>query len=675
MIKVFICLLLIGPFLCRAQDPVDQTRRQLELGQGNIENPTSLELTSEQLGVLLANPIKINFANSDDLATLGILDIFQISNLIQYREETGPIFTPYELMVVKGFDRELIEYLLPLLDFSTKTGIPGFKWRDLRRTRHELVLRYSQTLQKRAGFRSLVKDPYIGMPFNSYLRYRGRMSDLIQIGIAAQNDAGEPLGGQHNPFLADHFSGFISLTNYGPVEQFILGDYHVSYGQGLGFWTGGGFSASGNFSSVKRYSQGAKPYAGSEENRYLRGSALKLAIGNNLRMELFFSSKKIDARLEIDTNGSNSTNTGSLITTGLHRTQSEIASKNTNRLSIYGGRLGWRKGQFSAKVFMVNHQWEKSIPVATNYYNRHRFAGSSLRTYGLELHYFWRRYNLFTELAMDQSGSSALTTGLETLLADGFKLGAGFRKFGLRYQGFYTSPTAVRGSSGETGIYLGLDWEIGGHCRLSLSIDKYQYAWISYRLDAPAEASSSIINLDFPINRYLKLNLNGRIRQDALNHHDNRPLNTIISRRRHNLRVDMRYQVNPASWFSWRVEKTWVKTSSASEGLMIYQDFGRQIASANLDLVLRTALIDVPDFQARIYAYESDLLYRFAIPAYFGKAFRAYLRAKWRLAERLNVEGKAALTKFFDRNQISSGLQAIDGSIVSDVSLQLRLKF
>jgi hypothetical protein len=660
--------------LCSAQDPSEQARMQLELAQGNSENPYSLELNSEEMGILIVNPIKINFADADDLARLGVLDIFQISNLILYREKTGPIFTPYELMVVKGFDMELIEYLIPLLDFSTKPAIPGISWSDLRRSRHELVLRYSQTIQERVGFRSNTKDAYLGLPFGSYLRYRGQIKDMIHLGMAVQNDPGEPLGGRHNPALADHFSGFVSLTNYGPVEQFILGDYHVSYGQGIGFWTGGGFSGTGNFSRLKRYSQGARPYAGAEENRYLRGSALKVAIGNNLRVEAFISSKRIDARSETDTNGNITSNTGNLINTGLHRTESEIANKNVNRHSIYGGRLGWRIGQFAAKLYMVHHLWEKRIPPATDYYNRHRFSGLSLRNYGLELHYFRGQYNLFTELAMDHSGSSAFCAGLEALLADGFKLGAGFRNFGLRYQSFYTSPPAVRGTSGETGIYLGLDWEIAARCKLSLSIDRYQYTWISYRLDAPSEATNSMISVEFPISRILMLNLSGRIRQDVLNHPDEHRLNTIIHRRRYNLRWDLRYQVNQVCWFSWRVEKTWVQTRHATEGFMIYQDFGRQIAPANLDLVIRLAVVDVPDFQARIYAYESDLLYRFAIPAYFGKAFRTYVRAKWRIAERVSLEGKAALTKFFDRNQISSGLQAIEGSIVSDLSLQLRLK-
>lgn len=668
-------LVVVYPLFCLAQDPQDRMRMQLELNQGNNENMAVLELTGEQLALLSANPVKLNFADADELARLMVLDIFQISNLLQYREETGPIFSPYELMVVKGFDRELIESLLPFLDFSWQPLSRDLRWQDFRYMRHELVMRYHQTLEKRAGYKPGQQVSYSGPPFGSMLRYRGRVRDYLHIGIAAQNDPGESFGGEHNPAGTDHFSGFISFTGLGKLKQLILGDYQVAYGQGLALWSNGGFSGSGRFSQILRYGQGARPYAGSEENRYMRGIAFKLEPARKFRAELFISSKGIDAGILTDTSGNITGNTGSLLTTGLHRTASEIASKNSNRLSIFGGKLEWRNRQLGLKIYTVHYQLAKAIPKATGLYNQFRFAGRFLSNYGLEMRYFWRRYNLFGELAFDQNANMAYTAGVEAMLADGFKLGAGFRNFDLKYKSLFSAPPAVRGSAGESGIFLGMEWELASWCRLSLSIDRYYFKWISYRLDAPSEGSSSLMNLQFPINRYWRLNLSTRSRTDALNQSGEGPMKLITPRTRHYFRIDMRYQLTPLSWFSWRIEKSVVQRGYRLQGLIIYQDFGRQMPAAGLDLVFRIVLMDIPNFQARLYAYESDLLYRFSVPAYHGQAVRTYGRLKWKVTENMVLEAKASITRYFDRNQISSGLQAIEGNVISDIALQLRWKF
>lgn len=675
MTRIIWCLVMVLPLVCLSQDPSEQLRIQMELDQGINEDQGSLDLSSETMALLLANPVKVNFANAEELARLMVLDIFQISNLLQYREETGPIFTAYELMVIKGFDRDLIESLIPFLDFTAKPAKREIKISDLRYFRHEIILRYHQTLQRRAGFRTDEPNSYTGPPFGSMLRYRGQLKDFLYLGITAQNDPGESFGGNHNPAIADHFSGFVCLSDMGRLKQLILGDYQVSYGQGLGLWSNGGFSGSGRFSQVVRYGQGVRPYAGSEENRYLRGAALRIEPFPSVELEVFASSKKIDARLETDSAGNPSGNTGSLISSGLHRTKSEIASKNTNRLSMYGGMLEWRKKQFAVKVQSVHYHFTKPVPAASDLYNQFRFNGVYLSNHGIEIRHFWRRYNLYGELVLDHRGNKALTTGVEALLADGFNIGFGFRKFDLEYMSFFSAPPAVKGSAGESGLFVGIDWEIAARCKLSLSLDRYHYKWISYRLDAPLEGSNSLINIQIPINRYWKLNISARSRRGALNHPGNGPMNDIRRRVRHYFRIDTRYQLSPLSWLSWRVEKSYVLAGAKIGGLLIYQDFGQQLPAAKLDFVMRLALMDVTDFQARIYAYESDLLYRFSVPAYHGKAIRTYFRIKWKLQEKINLEGKVSATKYFDRNQISSGLQAIEGSLFSDVSLQVRFKF
>ena len=667
-------IVMILPLKALSQSPADNLMWQLESGAGSEKNQPTLELTGEQAGQLSSNPIRINFASAEDLMRLMLLDIFQISNLIQYREKTGPIYTHFELRVIKGFDRELIERLLPYLDFSTEPVLPSFNLRDLKRARHELILRYQQTLQKREGFKRNDERAYLGPGFGSYLRYRGNFRDLIHIGLALQNDAGEPLGGNHNPVMADHASGFLALTNIGPLEQFTLGDFHVSYGQGVGFWTGGGISGSGDFSQIKRYPRGVHFYAGSEETRYLRGCAVRLRLPHQIRVEGFLSSRNIDARIVKDSLSEFSGGGGTLLNTGLHRTADEIRSKNNNHLNVVGGRIAWRKNQFAAGAYLAEYKFAKNVPLTDDLYSKYRFAGSGLTTFGLELHYFWRRYNIFAEASFDQDANVAFVAGMESLLADGFTMAISLRHFDTKYRSFYTSPPATRGSSGEQGIYLGLDWELSAHCQLAISVDHYMLAWPSYQLDAPGEGSAARLIFRIPVSRYWQINLGGWIRRDAQNLDNDNPMKSISPRRRTNLRAEMRYQLNKTSRMVWRMEKSWVQSESISSGFLLYQDYNKELQGGKINMNLRLALVDIPDYASRIYAYEADLLYSFSIPAYHGRAFKSYLKLRCHLGQKTSIEGKISFSRFYDRDQIGSGLQTIDGNIICDSSVQVRFK-
>ena len=89
---------------------------------------------------------------------------------------------------------------------------------------------------------------------------------------------------------------------------------------------------------------------------------------------------------------------------------------------------------------------------------------------------------------------------------------------------------------------------------------------------------------------------------------------------------------------------------------------------------VRLQYFETDGFNSRIYAFESDVLYGYSIPAFFDKGFRYYINLNWDVTRKLSLWARAAQTVFSNRTIVGSGLDAITGNRRTDVRLQLRYR-
>lgn len=78
---------------------------------------------------------------------------------------------------------------------------------------------------------------------------------------------------------------------------------------------------------------------------------------------------------------------------------------------------------------------------------------------------------------------------------------------------------------------------------------------------------------------------------------------------------------------------------------------------------------------SRIYAYESDVLYRFSIPAYSGVGSRFYALVKYDILRGVDIWLKVGTWIYNDRKKISSGDSEIEGNTRTDITAQIRWQF
>ncbi|MDZ7848651.1 MAG: helix-hairpin-helix domain-containing protein [Owenweeksia sp.] len=660
----------------KGQVPTGELEMELEsIAENNQLNQTDLTQLAEELQALRQNPVEVNFATAEDLQKIPYLNVFQVNNLVQYRYRTGLIFSRYELMAIKGFDQESIVKILPYLSFATQREVPSLKARNIwKYSRHDVIGRYAQVLQKRDGFKELPQKDYRGTPQFMYLRYRGTYKDLLSLGLVAQQDPGEPWGGPFQKTGVDHLSGHVAITNYGPLKKLIVGDFQAEFAQGLALWTGITFGKSAEAVEVKRYARGFRPFTGSEENRFFRGAAATYRFWERLDVSAFYSNNRLDANRDVGDTGHAIVT--SLQTTGLHRTENELEDKDANRLRTVGGNINYRGRGYSVGATAVNYQLELPLQRDNQLYRAYVFSGQRLTNYSLDANYLYRDLNIFGELATDDQNHLAFNIGLQSNPADGLYLTLLHRQFDKAYRTLFNAPFAENGSYGESGTYLGLQWEINPVLKLKSYVDLYQFDWLRFRTDAPSRGYEIQGQLEMYFNRYFTAYLRSRYEENQINAPAETTLQKLSVRQRTNLRVHFDYRLASHLKAASRIEYAFYGQEAQSDrGLVLFQDITYSPPEKRLSFSTRFALIDVEDYDARIYAYERDVLYAFSIPPYYGKALRTYLLASYELTDDMKIQARYSLTSFSDSEVISSGNQEIQGNQISEVKVQVRWGF
>jgi len=673
------CLLIIlASLLCLgmlAQVPTEELEMEVEsLAESADENNTDLFQLAEELAILRQNPVEINFATAEELLKIPYLNIFQAGNIILFRKNAGSIYSPYELMAVKGFDRPLIKRITPYISFATERAIPDIDLKNMARYgRHNMAFRWQRILQERKGNTEAATSPYLGSPNALLGRYRYQYRNLISAGLTFQHDAGEPLGTELQDHYFDHLSGNISLRNYGNLNTLIVGDFQAEFGQGLALWSGLAFGKSAAAAEIKRYPRGFRPFSGSEENRFFRGAACSYQIFENLEVSTFYSNHRQDSRLEVGDTLLLSEFATSLQSSGLHRTASELESKHSNRLQVLGGNINYRAEGLSAGFTAVNYKLEKPLQPSDQLFRQFSFSGDNLSNYSVDFNYLYKDLNLFGEFATNDLNSSAYTVGLQTNPADGVYLSLLRRDFSKNYKSIYSAAFAENGNYGESGNYLGLNWEMSATLKLQSYVDLYRFKWARFRVDGPSDGAELFTQLE----AYFSRNFSGYIRyrneKDDYNNGENLTVQKLAERLRENFRVHLAYRLSRNTSADTRLEWSRYKLGDQREnGFMVFQDLEYRFPKFRVKS--RIALTDVSDYAVRIYAYEADLLYAFSIPAYYGQSARFYLFATYAFGEKMDLQARYAATRFFDREKISSGNQEIDGNVISEIKLQLLLK-
>ena len=665
---LFSIWLLFFSALAAAQEVPVNTEQQLEnLGEENIEDDALLQ----QLSFFQKHPLNLNTATAEELSLLRLLTGLQVQNLLSYRKVFGRLLHLYELQAVPGFDLLTIQKLLPyIMVGEAQTVKETFATRWKGGARYAFV-RFGRTLERSKGYDTSLPTHYLGKPFHLQMRAVYQYKNLLYYGLVADKDAGEAFfrGAQKNGF--DFYSVHFFVRNLGRVKALAIGDYALNLGQGLIHWQSLGFGKSAAVTMLKRQAPVLLPYRSAGEYFFNRGVAATVQLGP-LQATAFVSVKAFSGNLAVDSMA----HFTSFNTSGYHRTRLEVEDRNKLTHFSGGGALSFTSDRVKLGVNTVIHRFSLPLQKRDEPYNRFALTGSAHFLGSIDYSYTYRNVHLFGEVATDSHLHPAMVHGALVSADPKVDLSFFYRNIAASFQSpFGNAFTETTLPGNEHGFYMGIQLRPRAGWQLAAYADFFHFPFLKYRVSSPTRGSDYLAQVTYVPDKKTELYLRYRTENKPVNG-NGQPLNYPLSFQRQNLRFHFLTQIHTQITLKTRTEMLWIK----KEGLPPEEGFLSYVEASfsplpKLKADLRLQYFETGSYDSRLYAYETDVLYSFSIPAFFGKGYRYYLTMYYQPAKKLGFWLRLAQTAYRDRESIGSGLDEISGSRKTELKTQFRYLF
>ncbi|MDD4847369.1 MAG: hypothetical protein PHR53_01195 [Bacteroidales bacterium] len=676
--------LLLISWMIVAQTEVDAENRELliEKIENLIENSEQdYDLTDILEGIddLRQNPVAINSGDPKEIGRLFFLDDRKAYNIAVYTTTYGAILSLNELYAIEGINAELVNLMAPFITLATEIDTKKVSFRQIfQRGKHQIIARYQRTLQTQRGYMndSIAGNyKYFGSPDKYYLRYRFKFKDQVSFGITAEKDAGEEFFKGSNKKGFDFYSAHLFLHDFGVFDKVVVGDYHLTFGQGLTMWSTLAFGKASDGVGVKRKETGITANTSINEALFMRGAATTLKIAKRHYITAFVSSKGRDGSFTNDTEGEVSS-ISSLLTTGLHRTQNEIDKRNVARLSSGGVRYQWAGSLL--KVGVTGFGTFLNVPVIKDSIinNLYAFTGKNLVNGGIDFSWIHRKFELFGEGSYSSlyNGWAALL-GIRVQLSSRIEVSLAARNYQKDYVNFYANAFGENsGNRNEQGIYGGFNAIIMPKVTLSGYADIMRFPYFQYNIFAPTIGNDFLLQANYTPTRYIMTYLRYRYRYRQNNDSDD-IAKRITDIEKHSIRLHGDFSVTRNITIKSRFEYIINAQQENTDGFVMYADLNYKTLNGKFSASMRYAWFDTDTYDDRIYAYESDMLYQFTVPAYYYKGSRVYLLLGYKITDNLSCWLRVSDSHFSNQETISSSGETIFGNHKTEVKGQVCWKF
>ena len=628
------------------QDEVEQ------LDDGSLEDEDveagDLERIAETRAYYRRRPLDLNRATYEQLSDLRLLSPAQVAAVLRHRRETGDYLTPLELQAVELLTVDEVRRLLPYVAVrqnpQTALRTIGARWRD--------AVGFAAA---RSGYQSTSanREAWRGPAAPLYVRVRRTAGRQFSVGLVLERDAGEPWGGGANPLGFDYVSAHAFADELpGTVKAVALGDYGVNWGQGLIHYSGFAAGKGAFVMNVQRNARWLQPHASVTEVGFFRGAAAELSFGP-VRAMVMASRTRLDGAVDTLDPGRGRLAFASNRLSGLHRTDGEIAGRRTNTAVSLGGAIGLERRWGRVAVHYLRHEFSVPFAPSGRLYQRFNFDGDVMQNASVAWQTFLGGVSWFGEVAVDGGGEVAAITGLQTSLDRRTDVSVVLRRYAAGYRALYANAFGnSRRPDTEEGLYVGTRVQLAPAWTLQGFADVYRQPFARFRSSRPSVNADALARLTYDERRrysaYAQLRHRRAERDEPAD--ASATVRTLLPYVRTTARLQGEIRVSAQLVLRARVEYASTRESGrVSEGTVVYQDVLWKPDALPISLTARVAVIDTDDFDARIYAFENDLLYRFRIPAYYGEGTRSYLNLRWRASPSLTAELRGALGRYRDR--------------------------
>jgi hypothetical protein len=675
--------LLYGAFSYPQEENEILLQQQAELEMERTGEMADDDSYGQELEFLRKHPLHLNTVGAEELRNLRLLTELQLNSFLQYRLLLGPFISIYELQSVPGWDLNTIRSILPFVVLAdAESSSRSLFYKKWKHGNHILLTRWERTIRKNDSVDD--EQSLLGSPWAIQLRYKYQYKNLLQWGVLADKDAGEPAFRHGIQQGFDFYSFHFFARKIGRFKSIAIGDFTLNLGQGLMQWQNLAFKKSVLALQVKRQGSMLKPYHSGGQFNFHRGIAVNWQKGK-WELLLFASLRSLGANLKSDSTDSSRIYISSLWQSGYFRTDNELMKRDKARMLVAGSSVRYNMPKGYLALNTIAYHFSLPFLKEPEPYNLFSFRGRQLMNIGVDYGLTYRNVHVFGETAMDSKGGFATINGFLASLHSSFDLAVLHRSVGRSYQSFFSNAfTESNSPINERGLYVGISLKPGSAWQLNAFLDVYKFPWLKFRVNSPAAGREYLLQVTYSPHRQIAVSTRFRSEHQPFNYYSTDSNFAFPSSlRRKNWRLDIRQDWQKNFRFNYRVE---MRTDAVEQGdghtdFYGFAEFGYRVQKPGMSAQFRWLYFETGTFGNRLYISEGGLPYTYGTQQLRGRGHRWYVNFLWKarvpnqFAKKIDmiVAFKIAQTIVFERETSVTSLQRTSYSKSMDFGLQLML--
>ncbi len=487
------------------------------------------------------------------------------------------------------------------------------------------------------------ENTYQGSPVKLYNRLLINTDD-VRFAMLQAKSAGEPLFFDQVSLHLELAKPYV-LTEDIQVRNLVLGDYSLSFGEGLALQSGvlQMKSRDAILPVAKRTSE-LRSYLSSSAYRYFRGVTSTIDIGS-FSITPFYSERPVDATL------TDSGTVSSVSYTGYHRSESELARRNSISQESFGAQAGFdllRGVNSYLNISAIGYKTSHSKPVVSSDTLSTKFTGQDLSMYSVSSVFATTTFSLRGEFARSNSDAANASTVVVSGMALPFERTEIALQFRLLPENFISPFGSVFGDNSddaqnESGFYVGLRQTLGEEFTVQGYADLSRRDEREYDANYTPTTQDYRITLGFaPRTKLFSLELDSRLRtrEDVARDSTNATylyLGTKLSER-----LIVSYQVTPELLLRGRVGYIHYDEPQISDDGIAFGIQARYYLLPPLMLESGVAFYSTDSYDSRIYLNESELPGAVSLTSLYGIGSRYYVLSRFTPIEAVTLGVKVS---------------------------------
>ena len=651
------------------------------------------------LSSLSLSPKNINEASYEDLCEIPYLREEDALAVLNYLSLYGDMKTIAELQLIPSVDTprrmilQALFYAAPSKDRlrrifgdslsaqiydSLKRNKRRMPWYRKAPSRHSLTLSANIPTYRRKGY---TDGTYHGFPISHTMQYAFR-SSRTEGKFTASNDAGEEFFSGSNRKGWDLYSGYVKIKRLGIVKDVIVGHYQVSTGMGIIINNTWRLSRSSLLATPPRVKTTLRGHGSRQSTNYLQGIAATLAIpvnkaGAEISITPYISYQPIDATMT--SRGTIQT----ILTTGYHRTDSEISRRSSSMQSVAGLSIAYNSPPWYFSLNYVSTAFQDSLtPKKTSLYKYYSPTGKRFSSASLSYSLRNGKWNIAGETAISQQGHRKQSERGSPTAATANSIRYAFSNLWeafllQRYYSYsFTAPLAksfgdMSNSQNESGVYVGVKTTSISHLTLSGYIDAAYHPWARYRYNTPSRSFDTYILASYERGEFSGM-LRYRYREQMKTYSASLLPSFVadsIGAIQHSISARMKYKGE--KWQRMIQCQGSLLPGTGEKGFSVFSGVG--YTEKKWSAWVSGAYFCTSSYSSRLYITDKALSYGQMSTMVYGEGFRCSIMTTAKLSDHIKLSLCSSSLFYLSRSTISSGAQEIPSSSQTDIHIQAHI--